>query len=172
MLIYLQTIDSPRERTKFETVYHLYRQTMYAVAFKILRNPQDAEDAVHHAFVKIAENIKKISDPECPKTKCYVVTIVENKAIDLYRKKQCRAHLPLDDEAVGITVEYTGDNELARCMAKLSPRYRDILLLKYHHGYTTREIAGLLGLTLSNASKLEQRAKAKLEELCKEAKLL
>lgn len=36
-----------------------YRGLMYHVAYEILHNEQDAEDAVHHAFVKIAENIKK-----------------------------------------------------------------------------------------------------------------
>ena len=60
---------------------------MYAVAYSILCNPQDAEDAVHHAFVKIIENISKISDLECPKTASYIVTIVEHTAINLYRKK-------------------------------------------------------------------------------------
>lgn len=94
------------------------------------------------------------------------------QAIDLYRKKQRHPHVELDEDAVGLTVEYSGDNELAYCMAKLPARYRNILLLKYHQGYTTREIAGLMGLTLSNTSKLEQRAKAKLEQLCKEVGLL
>lgn len=172
MLIYLQMIDTRQERLKFETVYELYQQLMYAAAFRILGNPQDAEDAVHDAFVRIAKNIKKISDPECPKTKSYIVTIVENQAIDLYRRKQRHPQLPLAEETVGLQLEYVGDNELARCMALLSARYRNILLLKYYHGYTTREIAAMMNLSHSNASKLEQRAKAKLEKLCKEAELL
>ena len=172
MLVYLQIIDNPQERVKLETVYRQYQQLMYAVALKILGNPQDAEDAVHNAFVKIAKNINKIVDPECPKTKSYIVTIVEHQSIDLYRKKKRRPQEPLNEATAGLTVVYNGENELARCMAKLPARYRQILLLKYHHGYTTREIAKMLDLSLSNASKLEQRAKAKLEKLCKEAELL
>ena len=90
MLVYLAVIDEPAQKTKFETVYHQYRGLMYYVAYRILNNASDAEDAVHDAFIKIAENIKKISEPVCPKTQSYVVTIVENKAIDLYRRKQRR----------------------------------------------------------------------------------
>lgn len=172
MFIYLQMITSPIEESKFKKIYILYKDILYAAAFAILRNEHDAEDAVHHAFVKIAENIKKISDPECPQTKGYVVTIVENTAINLYRRKKRHPSVPLNEETIGLTVEYTGANELARCMAKLPPRYRQVLLLKYHHGYSTREIANMLGLTAANTAKIEQRAKAKLEILCKEEEIL
>ena len=61
MLIYLQMLESPEEKSILEQIYLEYRGLMYHVAYKILHNEQDAEDAVHHAFVKIAENIKKIS---------------------------------------------------------------------------------------------------------------
>lgn len=76
MLIYLQMLESPEEKSILEQIYLEYRGLMYHVAYEILHNEQDAEDAVHHAFVKIAENIKKITDPVCPKTHSYVVTIV------------------------------------------------------------------------------------------------
>ena len=61
MLIYLQTIETDKDKSKFEQIYEAYRGLMFHVAFKILEQEQDAEDAVHHAFVKIAENITKIS---------------------------------------------------------------------------------------------------------------
>ena len=84
MLIYMMMLETPEEKSKFEQLYLEYKGLMFHVAYEILHNEQDAEDAVHQAFVKIAENIKKIDDPICPKTHSYVVTIVENKAIDLY----------------------------------------------------------------------------------------
>ena len=59
MLVYLQMIETPDDRSKFEIIYLEYRDYMYRVAFAILHNVEDAEDAVHYAFVKIAENIKK-----------------------------------------------------------------------------------------------------------------
>ncbi len=172
MLLYLQMIETPTERSKFEQVYIQYKRIMYAVAFSILRNEQDAEDAVHQAFVKIAENISKISEPECPKTRSYVVTIVENTAINIYRRKKRHPAVSLDEGGPWLTVEYTGSNELARCMAQLPGRYRQVLLLKHHHGYSTKEIAKMLGLTAANVAKIEQRAKEKLEILCKEAGIL
>lgn len=172
MLIYLQMLETPEEKSTFEQIYLEYRGLMYHVAYEILYNEQDAEDAVHQAFVKIAENIKKIEAPVCPKTQSYVVTIVENKAIDQYRKRQRRQTVELIDDIQGIDAHYEGDNELTKCILRLPARYREMILLRYHHGYTVREIAKLLGLSLSAASKLDQRAKNKLKKLCEEEGIL
>ena len=62
MLIYLQLIETEEDRSKFETIYLSYRDLMYHAAFGILRNVEDAEDAVHHAFVKIAEHMEKVGE--------------------------------------------------------------------------------------------------------------
>lgn len=172
MFIYLMMIDSSEDQSKFEKVYHTYKGLMYHTAYKILNNEEDAEDAVHNAFVKIAENISKIGEPVCPKTKVYVVTIVENKAIDLYRANQRRHNVAYIDEISAISVEDSKVHGLAACMAKLSPRYRQVILLKYYEGFSCREIAKQLNITEANAIKLDQRAKNKLLQICKEEGIL
>lgn len=172
MLIYLQMIETPKEKSKFERIYLEYKGLMFHVAYEILHNEQDAEDAVHQAFIKIAENIKKIDNPVCPKTNSYVVTIVEHKAIDQYRKLRKHQTVELIDEIQGTDAHYEGDDDLTKCILKLSGRYREMILLRYHHGYSVREIAAMLGLSLPATIKLDQRAKSKLKKLCKEAGIL
>ena len=169
MLIYLQIVETAEERSKLEAIYTEYRDMMYRVAFSVLHNREDAEDAVHYAFVSLAENIIKISDVNCPKTAGYIVTIVENKAIDIYRRKQNHPQVEYIDEIVGIQVEYEADDELTACILKLPARQRSVILLKYSQGYTTREIAKILGITEANTQKIEYRAKKKLKILCEEA---
>ena len=166
MLIYLMMIDSPEEQSKFEKIYLTYKGLMYHTAYKVLNNEEDAEDAVHNAFVKIAENISKIGE------QVYVVTIVENKAIDLYRANQRKSKVIYLDEISGISVDENQVHGLAACMAKLSPRYRQVILLKYYHGFSCREIAKQLNITEANAIKLDQRAKNRLLQLCKEEGIL
>lgn len=114
MIVYLQIIETPEERSKFEQLYLEYKGLMFHVAFDILHNEQDAEDAVHQAFIKIAENIKKIDEPMCPKTHSYVVTIVENQSIDQYRKQQKRQTVKLIDETHGISVQYDSASDLTK----------------------------------------------------------
>ena len=172
MLIYLQMIETPLEKSKFEQLYHQYRALMFHVANGILHNDRDAEDAVHNAFVSIAENISKIEDPNCPKTKGYIVTIVERKAIDLYRRKQRRNVISIDEVNLGIQPELSGGVVIGQCFGKLPDRYRHVLMLKFRYGYDTREIAKLMGISEANAAKLIQRAKQQLEKLCEEEGIL
>lgn len=168
MLVYLQMIETDDDKSKFEQIYIEYYGLMLHTAFKLLNHKQDAEDAVHHAFVSIAENITKISAPVCPKTKRYVVTIVENKAIDILRKRQRYPVTAFDDEIKGIDVEYDGDDYLVECIFKLPALQRQVILLKYSHGYSLREIAKMLGISHIWAIKVDQRAKKKLKKLYEE----
>ncbi len=39
-----------KEIEKMTAIYEKHKNTMYAVALKILKNPQDAEDAVHNTI--------------------------------------------------------------------------------------------------------------------------
>ena len=87
MIIYLQMIESDEDKSKFEQLYIMYKGLMFHVAMKILKNEFDAEDAVHQAFLSLIENLKKISDVKCPKTRAYIVIITERKAIDIIRSR-------------------------------------------------------------------------------------
>lgn len=165
MIFYLSIIETPEEKSKLEQIYLEYRGLMFHVANSILHNEQDAEDAIHQAFIKIAENIRKIDQPVSPQTQGYVVTIAENKAIDLYRRRNKHPTVDLDEEPQGIRAVYNGENVLTACILKLPARYREMILLRYHYGYSVKEVATIMGLSHSAASKLEQRAKKKLKEL-------
>ena len=59
MLLYLSMLETPEERDLFEEIYTEYMQLMYKVAFRILRNESDSEDAVHQAFLSVIENFNK-----------------------------------------------------------------------------------------------------------------
>lgn len=170
MLIYTLTLVKSADRPKLERLYLEYRSVMFCAANEILHNEHEAEDAVQQAFMKIAENLDKVPDELSNKTKAFVVTIAENTAIDRYRKLKRHGDCELCEEACGI--EANSADELVSCILKLPARYRQFILLKYYHGYSTREIAKLLGMSSAAASKTAQRAKQRLEQLCREAGLL
>lgn len=170
MLIYALTLVKPADRPKLERLYLEYRSVMFCAANEILHNEHEAEDAVQQAFVKIAENLDKVPDELSNKTKAFVVTIAENTAIDRYRKLKRNNDCELCEQSYGIKADSA--DELVNCILKLPARYRQFILLKYYHGYSTREIARLLGMSSAAASKTAQRAKQRLEQLCREAGLL
>ncbi len=173
VLIYLSMIESTDEQDLFERLYLKYRYLMFHVANQILCNHHDAEDAVHQAFVAVIQNMDKFSQVECPKTRSLVVLIVERKAIDILRKRNREKHQSLDDEIIGVQIPVPGDHGLADALSRLSPHYREVLLMRYDNGLTSREIAKLLDISESGVRKLLGRAKQKLrEELEKEGVVL
>lgn len=167
MLIYLQAVDDPSDQSKFQRVFQRYHRLMFTVANGILRNQQDAEDAVQEAFWAIAKNISKISDPDCNKTQSYVVTIVERKAIDLYRAKKRRPAAELTEDVAAPPADVPGGG-LAAAISRLSPRDQAFILLKYDNGCTNRELMEILDLSYEGVHSLDARVKERLRALLKE----
>lgn len=85
------------------------QKLMLYIAHDILHDPHDAEDAVHEAFLRLAEMIEKIHEIDCPETRSLIVMITKSKAIDLYRKKKRRAGtVPLEDWAAAASTPGRG----------------------------------------------------------------
>ena len=168
MLIYLQIIETPEDSSKFTEIYEAYHDLLFYIAYERMKHIQDAEDAVHHVFMKIAENIKTI-EPVSPKTKMYVVTMIDNRVTDVFRVRGRHPVDPYNDELKhSSVVEMEGEDLLTECILQLPERQRMVVWLKYKQGYNLREISKMLGISLPWAQKIDQRAKKKLEELYKE----
>lgn len=167
MLIYLQAIDDPSDIPKFKAVYNHYGKLMFHIARRLLTDQQDVEDAVQEAFFALARNISKISDPYCNKTRAYVVITIERKALDILKARKRRPQAELSGELHGLAF-LRPDGAVAAAIAKLPPRERSFLIMKYAEGYTNKELSEMLGLTYSGVNTLDHRAKQKLRELLKE----
>ena len=171
MLIYLSMIEDVEDQNKFEQVYLRYKNLMFYVAHRILNDAQEAEDAVHDAFVRIAEHIDQVGEPDCPKTRGFVVIIVERVALNRLERRRRREALPLEEWTPTAQREDPAPEEeeaFSRAMARLSPRYRELLLLKHWQGFSDREIGKMLSMSQGNVARTLQRAKEKLREALKE----
>lgn len=167
MFIYLSMIDSPEGKLKFEVIYERYKNLMFYTANSVLGDTRDSEDIVQDAFMKIIEIIDDIDDPNSPQTRCLIVTITENKAIDLYRKRKAKTVVPFEEEHTGVPeqslIDQIEENDrLVKAIALLPGKYREVLLLKYAQGYSVDEIAKILSTTKENVKKTIQRARKKL----------
>lgn len=179
LMMYLSTISTEEDKTKFEQLYHAYEQKMYAVAFKILKNPEDAEDIVHDSFRAVIENLEKIQEIYCHKTWNYIVTIVKNKAITRYHKKKRQMYEEIDEEYMqeksmgSLSVyECVEKQEIAGIIAEmileLPEQYRYVIYLYYYNELSFAEIAKALEITESNARQIANRARKLLEKRLRE----
>ncbi|MDU3181017.1 MAG: sigma factor-like helix-turn-helix DNA-binding protein [Lachnospiraceae bacterium] len=145
ILIYLEMLETPEEKLKFEQLYFLYRDKMYAVAFKILHNENDAED---------------------------IVTIVKNKSFTLYQKKKHHETSSYEDWTeveMNFTPEEVTEKQkvaeiLAELICSLPFPYKEVLYLQYYNALSGEEIAKFIDKTPAHVRKISQRAKAMLKE--------
>ena len=164
MFLYLSAIDSPADRDKFEILYNKYKNLMYHVAYQVVMNREDAEDAVQQAFVSLIRIIDKIHGSECPETKSLIVLITERKAIDILRTSHRDQLLPLNEEVLGLSIPLPGDNGLSDALAALPTHYREILLLRFDNGYSAKDLSSMLGISESGIRKLIGRARKALKK--------
>lgn len=164
MLIYLQMIETEEDKVKFASIYDRYRDYMLTVAHRISDNEEDAEDAVHQAFLYVIENLGKIRDTTSRQTRAYLVIITEHMALNIIRKNKRYVSVEDMDQIPGIEVPLSVEHDLADAISKLPGYYREVLLLRYYVGYSPREIAKSLGLSTSNVEKILWRAKQALHK--------
>ena len=87
------------------------------------------------------------------------MTAAENHAKNIYNTKKRRRERSGDSEPTGQVYHYVTDNKLAECILQLPLEYREVVLLKYFHGYTLKEIAKIQGISQSKSEKCHQEAK-------------
>jgi RNA polymerase sigma-70 factor (ECF subfamily) len=136
-----------------------YAGTLYRVAFSVLRNQADAEDAVQEAFVRVLRHRDSLG--EVRDHRVWLIRIVWNIVLD--RKRRAKTRPETDDvselarvlPSTGLSAE-----ELAAaaqhhayvlaCVEQLPTKERQVLMLSAFEELTSVEIASVLGITESS----------------------
>ena len=173
MLLYLALIDDPVNQSKFEEIYYKHKDRLLVIAYSILENHYDAEDAVHNAFLSIARNMNKIATFDSDRTLGYIMVITKNAAYDLLRKR--KEVLPYDgsiisesDDELELFYEREKYRIVVETIRMLSEIYRPVLYLHYVEGKTAKEIARLLNRKTYTVKQQIVRGKKILVGLLKE----
>ena len=99
-----------------------------------------------------------------PDLEAYIVVIVRNKAIDVLRARKKIADFDYNDGIGDQEYPEPKTSELADKLAKLPEKYRSVLLLRFHYGFKTKELAKMYGTTQENIQKMLWRGRKMLEE--------
>ena len=154
-----------------EELYKTYEQPMYRIAYAILKNVQQAEDAVHDAFLAVLKSDANIGNVHSNETKHYMVQVIRNTAINRYRKNSSEAerYTVLDDTASQIPdrnnsvekrMKQMEQREIADTILNgLSESDREILCMRCEEELSFREIAERLSLSEATVRKRYERAK-------------
>lgn len=169
----LSILDNEEDKLSFEELYYKYRQRMYAVAYSILQNNEDAEDAVQNAFIAIASNFKKIHKLSGQELKPLLVIIVRNHAINIYNgnKRRAERSAKYKDNRSHVDVNFLENyeyEELINVISELPVIYRDTIFLHFVHGFTPKEIGKMLDIKVEAVWKRLERARKLLRKALNE----
>jgi RNA polymerase sigma-70 factor (ECF subfamily) len=138
------------DREAFEMIIRTQSRALFAIAYGILQNREEAEDAVQDALVKAWKSRWRVRYPE--KFPAWLAMIARHRARDLFRKRRT---VPLPSEATQSFASDTNtnasdelsDRQLHSVLAALPELHRSALMLRYFEEMDYKSIEQLLGLT-------------------------
>ena len=142
---------------------------LFRLAFRVLGNRAEAEDAVQEAYVRAYDALASGGYAEQTRMEAWLYTIVGRVSVDMLRKRKVRAYLGEGDDPThagwaGVTVEQlTASLELESWLAALPAEQRAAVVLKYVEGMTSKEVGEALGVSEGAVEQRLVRARAKLK---------
>lgn len=135
-----------------------YAKRLYAVAFRLLGNRQDAEDAVQRALLKSFVAREAYSPRWAVSTWLY--RILTNVCIDELRRRRPTDDLaavpasPSSASAIGARIDVT------RALAAVPREARVLIALHYVDGLSHQELAAIRGISVNTVKSQLARGKA------------
>jgi RNA polymerase sigma-70 factor (ECF subfamily) len=151
----------------------LYRDTvddLYAYVATLLRDRAAAEDVVAAAFERAYRRLRTY-DPRRGSRRQWLFGIARHAALDELRRRRRHATLAAEPGAGEPAIDDDLADPVRRAtvraaLAGLDPRDRELVALKFFAGLDNTEIAGVLGISPSNAGTRLHRAVHRLREAC------
>lgn len=144
----------------------LYQNNLFAVAFNVCKNAQDAEDIVQDTFIQYYTMKKEFENEQ--HIRAWLLRVAINKAKNANHTFWRRNKLSLEDYMETLTFETPQSENLFETVMRLPEKYRIVIHLYYYEDYSVREIANILRLSESNVKVRLSRGRSLLKEVLKE----
>ena len=177
------TIEVPAQRRQeihslgFEAVFDQFQRPIYNYLLRLTQDQAEAEDLSQETFIRVYRNLSTFRGEASLST--WIYRIATNVSLDRFRRNATRHHeatLSLEemesdgewiaDETSPSPEQLVTESEIAACVGsfvqRLPPDYRAALVLHDLQGLRNREIADVLGVSLSTVKIRLHRARSKL----------
>lgn len=150
------------KKKQYEDEVERLAPSLRRIAYSIVRNEHDAQDAVQQALLAVWARRECV---EFARLKPYLTRAVMNACRDIQRARQ--KAIPMKEMP---EMSYQPpDGMLADAVERLPEELRLPLLLHYMEGYKLAEIAGALGQSLPQVTSRLFRARKRLKRMLEEA---
>jgi RNA polymerase sigma-70 factor, ECF subfamily len=143
------------DQDAFEAVYDRLAGPVYGVIRKVLRDPSQSEEVTQEVLLEVWRNATRF-DPAVGGAATWVMTIAHRRAIDRVRsttaaagreQKVADVHTPHDEVAEAVEASLDAER-VRRCLDALTEVQRESITLAYYGGYSYRQVAEQLTVTL------------------------
>lgn len=161
------------DQLAFGKLVQAYQRPVYNLAYRMLGNAAEAEDAAQETFVRMYTKLHTYQPDR--KLSSWVLSIASHYCIDRLRRRRFN-WLSLDEEPVAAVLpsRQRGPEESALCretrdevqtlVDRLAPGYRAPLILRYWHELSYAEIAEVMGLSVEAVKSRLHRARLQLAD--------
>jgi RNA polymerase sigma-70 factor (ECF subfamily) len=159
------------DQLAFSALMARYTGAVYNLAYRMLGDAQDAEDASQEIFLRAYTHLASFD--RARKFSTWLLSIGSNHCIDRLRRQRM-AWMTLDDVAYAVPSEARGPEEQAeasetrdavqRALLRIPEHYRQVLVLRYWNDFSYDEIGQATGLTEATIKTRLHRARHMLAE--------
>ncbi len=162
----------------FEAIYDRFKDYIYRVAFFVLRNQQEAEDAVQETFLDLLKALPNYDIHGTARFETWLYRVTVNRSRMRLRRKtppsaewddveERLERLPVPDkmQPEELYVERDRLRSLWRAVDSLPESHRIAVLLRYQQNLSYAEIADVLGINLGTVRSRLFNAHAKLKQV-------
>jgi RNA polymerase sigma-70 factor (ECF subfamily) len=152
----------------FEALLSGASDRLYGIAWRILRDPYRAEDALQQALIQIWKDLPGLHDPE--RFDAWIYRLVVHTSYREAQRERCWTSRirqlqvdPPGDDRVSTVIDR---DEVERGFRRLTPEHRAVLVLHYYVGLPVPEIADTLGVPIGTARSRLHYAVRSLRAAC------
>lgn len=165
------------DQRAFSQLVEAYQRPVFNLTYRMLGNPQEAEDAAQETFLRAYASLDKYNPDH--KFSTWLFSIANHHCIDRLRKRRV-TYVSMDDSPVmqsmqsntpqpeGTALAGEHSAEVQRMLNELDPDYRMPLILRYWEDYSYEEIAASMGLTIAAVKSRLFRARQQIAKLYSE----
>ena len=154
---------------ELERLYRQHHEMIVRTAYRLTRDPGDAEDVLHAVFVRLMQREQRFEDGVNPGP--YLHRAAVNMSLDILRRRQRSVPLeamPSAREAVDapqlrLVASAEQGERLRAALARLPERAAEVFVLRHVEGYSNREIGRLLGISWGSVAVILHRARRRLQ---------
>ncbi|MDF2379684.1 MAG: RNA polymerase sigma factor [Candidatus Gracilibacteria bacterium] len=160
-----------RDYSEFEGYYNEYKDSIYSyLYYRSGRNNALAEDLTSEIFMKALQKFDSYQPDKSFKS--WIYAIAHNHLIDHYRKNRTTVDLTAveniieseSDDVKSMLNRRIASEQMTELLQHVSDEEREILLMRFHQGLPTKEIADIVDRDDGNVRVIIHRALAKLQK--------